>query len=150
MKKFTEKDLEKAFKEGRLYEAGELELDTNGRETAFEVWLEQAFPNDKANKISNIKRILEKCFEGETSTMELEADHSPCISSTGTNRMNVSVLVERFGTNDVGVFTYNNETEIAEDDLTYEELEEDVIDDILELLEQAEVDHDKTMERCQN
>ena len=104
----------------------------------------------KEEQILEIKRILRDCCEGSTTTCELEADHSPCISSTGTNRMNVSVLVERFGTNDVGVFTYNNETEIAEDDLTYEELEEDVIDDILELLEQAEVDHDKTMERCQN
>lgn len=33
-------DLKKAFEDGRLYEAGELELDTNIRQTAFEVWLE--------------------------------------------------------------------------------------------------------------
>jgi hypothetical protein len=32
--------------------------------------------------------------------------------------------------------------------LTYEELSEDVIDEILELLEQKEVEDDKTMERC--
>lgn len=147
---YTKKDLEKAFTEGRLYEAGELELDTAGRETAFEVWLEVTFPNDKANKISNIKRILEKCFEGSTTTAELEADSSPCISSAGTNKMNVSTLVERFYHSCVAVVTYNNETEIADNDLQYEELEEDVIDDILYLLEQAEVDHDKTMERCQD
>jgi hypothetical protein len=36
--------LEQAFTDGRLYEADELELDTEGRETAFEVWYEQKFP----------------------------------------------------------------------------------------------------------
>ena len=138
MKKYTEKDLKKAFNEGRLLD-----------EKDFDSWLEHTFPNDKANKISNIKRILEKCFNGDASTCDLDADSSPCISSTGTNKMNVSVLVERFSMNDVGVFTYHNETEIAEDDLTYEELEEDVIDSILELLEQGEVEHDKTLERCE-
>lgn len=35
-----ETDLRKAFEDGRKYEAGELELNTAGRETAFEVWFE--------------------------------------------------------------------------------------------------------------
>ncbi len=35
--------LEKAFRDGRLYEAGELELDTTGKETTFECWIEQIF-----------------------------------------------------------------------------------------------------------
>jgi hypothetical protein len=47
-KEITIIDLEKAFKAGRLYEAGELELNTDGRETAFEVWFEDVF-----NKIIN-------------------------------------------------------------------------------------------------
>lgn len=101
------------------------------------------------NKIKSINTILDKCFNGETTTAELEADSSPCISSTGTNKNNVSVLVERFSINNVGVITYNNETEIGEDDMSYEELDEEIIDEILELLEQAEVEYDKTMERCQ-
>jgi len=136
---YTEKDLKKAFNEGRLLD-----------EKDFDSWLEQAFPNDKANKISNIKRILEKCFEGSTTTAELEADSSPCISSAGTNKMNVSTLVERFYHGCVAVVTYNNETEIADNDLQYEELDEEIIDEILELLEQGEVEYDKTMERCQD
>ena len=37
---FTEADLEKAFYDGKRYGDHELELDTEGRETAFEVWLE--------------------------------------------------------------------------------------------------------------
>jgi hypothetical protein len=100
------------------------------------------------NKIKNINRILDKCFDGEVTTAELEADSSPCLSSTGTNKMNISTLVERFSINNVVVITYNNETEIAEDDMPYEALDEDIIDEITELLEQAEVEYDKTLERC--
>lgn len=37
---YTDSDMEKAFDDGRLYEANELELDTQGRETAFSVWIE--------------------------------------------------------------------------------------------------------------
>lgn len=103
----------------------------------------------KDDKIAKINRILEKCFDGDVTTADLEADASPCISSSGTNRNNISVLVDRFSVDNVGVFTYHNETEIAEDDMSYEELDEEIIDEILELLEQAEVEYDKTMERCQ-
>lgn len=42
---YSIENMEKAFKDGRLYEAGELELNTAGRETAFECWLEQVFEN---------------------------------------------------------------------------------------------------------
>ena len=41
--KTLKEQLEQAFNDGRLYEADELELDTKGRETAFEVWYEQKF-----------------------------------------------------------------------------------------------------------
>lgn len=103
----------------------------------------------KEKKISEIKRILDKCFNGTTSTSEIEADSSPCISSKGNGRMNVSVLVEDFSMSEVRVVTYNDDTPISEGELTYEELDEDIIDEILDLLEQEEVEHDKTWERCQ-
>ena len=64
--------------------------------------------------------------------------------------MNVSVLVERFNYEDVGIFTYNNETEVAEDDQPYEALSEDVIDEILDLLEDYDTDNFKTMKRCED
>jgi hypothetical protein len=101
----------------------------------------------KTAKISRIKEIIGEW--GETTTAELMADHSPCISSIG-NRVNTSVLVERFGLHDVGIFTYVGDVEESEDDLTYEELEEDVIDDILNLLEDYDTDNFKTMQRCQD
>lgn len=104
----------------------------------------------KEEQISEIKRMIQNHFEGSTSTCELEADSSPCISSAGTNKMNVSTLVERFNISGVEIVTYNNETEIASDNLSYEELSEDIIDEIYNLLDNAIVDDEKTFERCQN
>jgi hypothetical protein len=40
---FTLNDVKKAFEDGRKYEAGELELDTNGMETAFNSWVKYYF-----------------------------------------------------------------------------------------------------------
>jgi transcription antitermination factor NusA-like protein len=102
----------------------------------------------KTEKILRIKEIIREW--GATTTAELEADSSPCISSSGTNKMNVSTLVEEFNLSDVKIVTYNNETEIAEDNIPYEDLTEDVIDDILYLLEDYDTDNYKTMQRCQN
>ncbi len=102
----------------------------------------------KTEKILRIKEIVREW--GATTTAELEADSSPCISSSGTNKMNVSTLVEGFNLNNVKIVTYNNETEIAEDNIPYENLTEDVIDDILYLLEDYDTDNYKTMQRCQN
>lgn len=103
--------------------------------------------DERIEKISRIKEIIGEW--GETTTAELEAGSSPCISSTG-NRPNVSVLVERFGENNVGVFTYVDETETSEDELTYEELSDDVLDEILDLLEDYDTDNFKTQQRCQD
>ncbi len=102
----------------------------------------------KTEKILRIKEIVREW--GATTTAELEADSSPCISSSGTNKMNVSTLVKGFNLNNVKIVTYNNETEIAEDNIPYENLTEDVIDDILYLLEDYDTDNYKTMQRCQN
>jgi len=104
----------------------------------------------KKEEIAEIKRILREHCEGSTSTCELEADHSPCISSTGTNKQNVSVLVEIFNTEDAKVITYLNETELSTDTVDYEDLSEDVIHDIYQLLEDHETDCNKTWERCQD
>jgi len=104
----------------------------------------------KKAKIEKIKRIIKNEFGGSTTTFELEAESSPCISSVGTNKMNVSTLVETFNEDDVEIVTYNNETEIAYDNLSYDELSEDIIDEIYLLLENKLVENDKTFKRCQN
>lgn len=104
----------------------------------------------KEEQIAEIKRMIRNEFNGSTTTCELEADSSPCISSVGTNKMNVSTLVETFNYDDVEIVTYNNETEIASDNLSYEELSEDIVDEIYHLLENKIVDNEKTWKRCQN
>lgn len=114
---------------------------------SFEIGV-QTIADSKTQKISKIKEIIGEW--GATTTAELEADSSPCISSSGTNRMNVSTLVEEFNLSDVKIVTYNNETEIAEDTIPYEDLSEDVIDEILNLLEDYDTDNFKTMQRCQD
>jgi len=103
----------------------------------------------KDEQIIEIKRILRECCEGSISTCDLQAESSPCISSTGTNKTNVSVLAEVFG-DDVEISTYVGELEIATGNVDYEDLSEDVIDEIYNLFEQYEVGLDKTLKRCQN
>jgi len=88
---------------------------------------------NKEEKIARIKSIIADW--GSTNTAELDLDCSPCISSAGTNRMNVSTLVERFNLDDVEIITYNNETEIANDFIPYEDLSEEVIDEVFEIIE---------------
>lgn len=114
---------------------------------SFEIGV-QTIADTKTQKISRIKEIIREW--GGTTTAELEADSSPCISSSGTNKMNVSTLVEGFYQNDVNIVTYNNETEIADDTIPYEDLTEDVIDEILDLLEDYDTDNSKTMKRCED
>lgn len=101
----------------------------------------------KPTKIDRIKEIIKKW--GGTTVGELSAD-SPCISGYGMHKNYVVTLVEGFNLNDVDVVTYNNEIDVAENTLTYEELNEDVIDEILQLLEDYDTDSRKTMERCQD
>ena len=110
-------------------------------------FVEENEASSKEQKISRIKEIIAEW--GSTTTAELEADCSPCVSSSGTNKMNVSTLVESFYSDSVELVTYNNETVISYDDASYEDLQEDVIDDILELLEEYDAEQEKTMERCQ-
>ncbi len=96
--------------------------------------------NTKATKIAVIKRIIQ--VWGETTSTELELDASPCLSSTGTNKNNISMLVENFNSDDVTVITYHNETEINEVDIPYEDLNDDLIDEIHQIMLNYEEDQE--------
>jgi len=100
----------------------------------------------KEEQISEIKRIVVEHFEGSVTTGELELGSSPCIMSTG-NKTNISFLVETFGEDNVTVVHYVNETEISEDDVDYEDLSDDIVDEIYNLLEEYEIGLDKTMNK---
>ena len=81
--------------------------------------------NIKETKIDEIQHIIQ-CW-GATTSCELELDASPCLSSTGTNKNNISMLVEKFNLADVTVVTYHNETEINETDIPYEDLSSQIL-----------------------
>jgi hypothetical protein len=83
--------------------------------------------------------IIAFLLDGETTVCELDADHSPCISSTG-NRPNISVLVETFS-DDVEVFTYIDAIESSFERMAYEDLSEDVVNDIYNLLKDYKDEH---------
>lgn len=92
---------------------------------------------NREEKIAEIKRIIK--VWGSTTTCELELDSSPCIMSVG-NKTNVSQLIEGFNEDDVDVVSYVNETEVSDDTLEYEELSDEIIDEIHSIMEDYETD----------
>ncbi len=111
-------------------------------------FMEGSSENKKEIKIKRIKDILS--VWGGTTTSELELGGSPCISSTGTNKNNVSVLIEEFYPDGVKTVTYQGETEIDECNVRYEGLSDDLIDEIADIINNYETDMLKTEKRCQN
>jgi hypothetical protein len=95
----------------------------------------------KDEQISEIKRIIREW--GSTSCAELETESSPCIKTIGNGRNNISQLVETFYVNSVEAVTYQDDTIIAWDNFDYEELSEDIINEIYEIIEQYEVSNIK-------
>jgi hypothetical protein len=92
---------------------------------------------EKNEQIAEIKRIIAEW--GCTTACELELDSSPCISSIGNYGSNVSQLVENFNPEYVTAVTYLGENEIGEIDLGYEDLSEDIIDEIYNIMEQYDL-----------
>lgn len=116
----------------------------------YPTWEIQTVP-DEETKNTKILRIKEIIMEwGETTSTELELDCSPCISSHSSGGRNTSVLVEGFNEDDVNVITYIDETEINNEDIEYDELSEDIIDEILGVMENYNTDMEKTMKRCED
>jgi len=102
----------------------------------------------KEEKITQIKDIIEKW--GSTTTCELELESSPCISNVGTNKVNISILIDDFYSDHVTATMYQNEIEISYDDYNYEDLSDEIIDEIYEIMENYDADMDKTQKRCED
>jgi len=100
----------------------------------------------KASKIAYIKKVLGEW--GATSCCELELDHSPSINSMAGG--NIGELVEEFNVNGVSAVTYDDDNEIGWNDYNYEELSDDIIDEISDIMENYEADMLKTEKRCQS
>lgn len=101
---------------------------------------------DKSEKIRYIKKVLDTW--GGTSTSELELDHSPSLNSMAGG--NIAELVEEFTVDGVSAVTYDDDMEIGWNDYSYDELPDDVIDEIVEIMENYEADQEQTAKRCEN
>lgn len=89
---------------------------------------------EKNEQITEIKRIIAEW--GTTTASELELDSSPCINSLGNGKNNVSKLVEMFNSDHITAVTYHDQNELGEEDIVYEDLSEDIIDEIYNIMEQ--------------
>ncbi len=94
--------------------------------------------SDRERKIAIIKRIIE--VWGETTVTELELDHSPCLNSIGNGIMNVSELVEEFMPNGVNTITYHDDMDLGYSNYSYDELPDEIIDEIYQIMLDYEED----------
>lgn len=104
--------------------------------------------NSKAGKVAYIKKVIREW--GETTACELSLDCSPCLHSIGNGRQNVSQLIEHFNANGVTAITYNDEIQIGEEEIEYEYLSDDILDEIVTIMENYDADMLKTEKRCQS
>jgi hypothetical protein len=102
--------------------------------------------NGKSEKIDYIKKVIGDW--GATSCCELERDHSPSMMSLAGGE--VAELVEQFNANGVETVVYSGELEIAWNNYKYEELSEEVLDEIVQIMEDYEAIQLKTEKRCAN
>lgn len=100
---------------------------------------------DRSEKIRFIKRVINDW--GETSCCELELDHSPCITSTGNGGGNVCELVEQFHADGVESIVYDDDVEVEYNNYDYEDLDDDIIEEIVFIMEEYEAQSMKDEER---
>lgn len=106
---------------------------------------------DMFNKEAKIAQIVKIITEwGSTSVCERELESSPCLNSIGNGKNNISELVEQFFADSVETVVYQDETTLSYNNYSYDELPEEIIDEILEIVEEYEADMLKTEKRCQD
>lgn len=96
-------------------------------------------------KIVYIKNVLSTW--GMTTTAELGLKSSP-VYNNGTGK--VCTLVEEFTEGYARLVTYDDEINISEEDVPYEELPDDLIDEIYEIILNYEAEQIRTEKRCSN
>jgi hypothetical protein len=89
-------------------------------------------PMNKPEQIKYIKEVLEKW--GIVSVYDLELDNSPVFASINDTYQ----LVEQFNNDDVVICTYVNGQDIGDNSLTYEELNDELINEIYEIIKDYE------------
>jgi hypothetical protein len=94
--------------------------------------------SEKQSKIEHIKKVLSTW--GMTSTAELELSSSPVYNNISGK---VCVLVEEFTEDYVRVVTYDDDIEIDEEDVPYEKLSDELIDEIHIIMENYDAEQEK-------
>jgi len=100
---------------------------------------------DRSEKIRYIKNVLNDW--GSTSCTELERDHSPSLSSIGNGDSNICELVEQFSVDGVETIVYDGEIELEYNNYKFEDLADDIIDEIRDIMEEYEAISIKDNER---
>jgi hypothetical protein len=103
---------------------------------------------DRSEKIRFIKKVIADW--GTTSCCELELDHSPCITSTGNGGGNVCELVEQFNEDTAETIVYDDDIELEYNTYKYDELSDDIIDEIWDIMEKYDTEQQKLKESCED
>jgi hypothetical protein len=103
---------------------------------------------DRSEKIRYIKKVLNDW--GNTSCCELELDHSPSLSSIGNGDSNICELVEQFDVDGVETIVYDDDIELEYNHYSYEDLSDDILDEIYDIMEKYETISLKDEERMSN
>jgi hypothetical protein len=102
----------------------------------------------KEKQITRIKSIITEW--GSTTSGELCLESSPCVNSIDAGKHGIVQLIEGFNANDVDTVTYDDEIELSEDSIAYEDLSEELIDEIYNIIEEYENDNIKSFDSCKD
>jgi hypothetical protein len=95
--------------------------------------------------INDIKKIVNK-YNGSISAFDMELESSFSVFGIGKTQL----IAETFEVDSVGVLVFVNDSEVDLDDVEYAEFSSDILSEILVLLENYDVDQEKTWKRCQD
>ena len=100
----------------------------------------------KQETIKTIKQIISD-WGGSITDAEMELTSSPIINQVSKDHFS---LAESFHLDYVGVTTYVHEIVTDETDMSYEDLSEDILEEILESLKTYDEYMLKTMDKCRD
>lgn len=98
---------------------------------------------ERKQKIAYIENVLNEW--GSTNCKELGLEHSPSLNPTGEK---VCELIEHFNLDGVETVVCDGEIELEYNNYSYEELPNNIIDEICKIMEDYEADMLKTEKRC--
>jgi len=100
---------------------------------------------EKKEQISEIKRIIREW--GGVTTSELELESSPVYNNFSKDSFQ---LVERFNRDDVTILSYVHENEVDSFDVDYENLNDNLVDEIYNIITEYDVAQKKLFDSCKD